>query len=139
MTIKMSCLAASIGVLVSSAGCATVQGSAVAVDGTPETPSNGPVQLVMLGIPPGARAVGIIQARGHVAIDELAPEFVAQAASLGADIAKVDTISTKFEMVSQTESYSYACGKSTCSGSRTVEREVATTQMLGRAFRRRSP
>ena len=89
------------------------------------------MQIVTLEPPTGAIEVGVIQARGRAPIDQLAPEFVAQAARLGAEFAKVDAITTKFEWVR----YTYSCGSnnnSSCSG----KREVATTQMVGRAFRR---
>lgn len=128
-----------IGVVAGCVGCSTVSGSAIGTSGASLAPNSGPVQLLTLSTPPGAAEVGIIQARGRAHVDELAPEFVAQAARLGAEIAKVDAVTTKFEMVHMTESYSYKCGQSNCTGTRSVMREVATTQMVGRAFRRRSP
>jgi hypothetical protein len=56
--------------------------------------------------------------------------------SVGGNYAKIDSIRTKYEMQTYSESYTYSCGKNqSCSGSRPVTREVGTTQILGRAFR----
>jgi len=130
MMAKSSLLTLLVGVSLFGPGCSTVRGSAVAT-GPVAAPTGGPVQIVTLAPPAGAIEVGIIQARGRAPIDELAPEFVAQAAHLGAEFAKVDTITTKFELVR----YWYSCGTNNSSRCWRT-REVATTQMVGRAFRR---
>lgn len=127
-----------------AAGCNRVTSSAVAT-GRPAAPWHGGVRLVALAPPDDvAQKVGVVQAVGHDVDDlpELAREFTAKAASIGGDIAVVDRIRTKFEMITTTESYQYSCGDSksyrTCTGMRTVTREHATTTMLGRAFRTRA-
>jgi hypothetical protein len=114
------------------AACSGVEGSAVAT-GRTRAPHAGRVVLVALSVPEDAEELGVVQARGAGELEDLAQEFRAQAASLGGDLAKVDAIKSKAELT--TQSYSYACGKATCTGVRTVE--VVTTQILGRAFRRR--
>jgi hypothetical protein len=80
----------------------------------------------------------LLQALGRASIVELAREFQQQSAKVGGDLAKVDEITSKFEMVTTTETYSYSCGSTnapaTCTGTRTVTKEICTTQMVGRAF-----
>ncbi len=66
-------------------------------------------------------------------------EFAHQVRTVGGDYGKVDSIRTKFELQTTMQTYSYSCGTpkapATCTGTRTVTAEVATTQVLGRAFR----
>jgi hypothetical protein len=66
-------------------------------------------------------------------------ELVRTAARLGADAVKVDRVSTRYDTVDVDDSVSYECGTDkeprTCTQTRITRREVATTQVLGRAFR----
>lgn len=121
-----------------SLACSTVRGSAVRTGGGGEGEYQGQVRITAFE-PRGAQQVGLIQARGQEPIDQLAEEFRSQAAKVGGNVAKVDDVTTKFEMVTRTETYSYSCGTSkapqTCTGTRTVTTEVCTTQLVGRAFR----
>ena len=65
-------------------------------------------------------------------------QFAGQVAALGGNYGLVERIQTAYEMVTRTETYSYSCGTTqsprTCYGTRLVTNEVATTQMVGRAF-----
>ncbi len=97
-------------------------------------PNQGPLWVSAVRLPMGANEVGVVEASGTATIEELMREFTHRAAMLGGNFAKVDRIATRFEMVTQSQSYSYACGRTTCSGTRTVTVEVATTQVVGRAM-----
>jgi hypothetical protein len=97
------------------------------------------VALAATYVPQGAIEVGIGQAVARGAdLPELAREFAGQVAALGGNFGLIDRIETRFEWVSSRQSYTYACGTSqqprTCYGYRTVTNEVATTQMVGRAY-----
>ena len=88
--------------------------------------------------PEGGAQLGVVQADGSPSkLAEIASKFAEQVSKIGGNVAKVDHISTRFEIVTRTESYSYACGTNNqqCRGTRTVSNEVGTTQMVGRAFR----
>lgn len=98
----------------------------------------GKVRVVALAEPVDAVELGVVEAHGPRAIDEIAAELATQVADLGGNVAKVDSVRTKFEMITRTESYTYSCGSKgqTCTGSRTVQSEVATVSMVGRAFKK---
>jgi hypothetical protein len=120
-------------------GCTQVQGSAVPTNASFAQPTAGQVRLVTLDVPPSAVQVGLIQAKGTGTLERLAVEYAAQARRVGGNLAKVDRVTTKFEIVPQAQSYSYQCGTGTCSGTHVVMVEVATTQLVGRAYRWESP
>ena len=120
-------------------GCYQVQGSAVPTSAFYAPPSAGQARLVNLDVPPSAVQVGLIQAKGTGTLEMLAAEYVAQARRVGGNLAKVDHVSTKFELVPQAQSYSYQCGTGMCSGTHVFMVEVATTQLVGRAYRWESP
>jgi hypothetical protein len=125
--------------LVALSACKTVSGSAIATSsaGAPLAESI-PVRLSGLAVPEGATEVGIVQAKGTGKLQDLVDEFSAQVRKVGGNYGKIDSMPTKFEMVTSVQSYTYSCGTAkapaTCSGTRTVTTEVATTQLLGRAF-----
>ncbi|MBI5501217.1 MAG: hypothetical protein HY907_13305 [Deltaproteobacteria bacterium] len=123
----------------SSIGCSPVTSSGVRTGGAGLGAHQGPVGLSATNVPPGAVEVGIAQAVGIEAnIGALVPQFAGQVAALGGNFGLVERVQTEFEMVTRTENYSYSCGTTqyprTCYGTRTVTNEVATTQMVGRAF-----
>jgi hypothetical protein len=85
--------------------------------------------------------VGLVQAVGiNKELPKLIEHFAEKVASIGGNIGVVDSVRTRFEWVTATETYQYACGSSksyqTCTGTRLVTREQATTTVIGRAFRR---
>ncbi len=122
-------------------GCSNVHGSAVATSAAPAY--SGAVRLSALDDPGGATQVGIVQASGTGKLEDLAEEFVAQVRKVGGNFGKVDAVRSRFEMVTQNQTYTYSCGSSsapaTCTGMRTVTSEVMTTQVLGRAFKLEAP
>ncbi len=119
------------------AACSGISGSAVRQSNA--AAYKGEVRVIALDPPAGAIQVGIIQAKGPWTIDALTKELKAQCASVGGDLAKVDEVGTKYEMITENQTYSYNCGTAqsprTCTGTRTVTKEVGTTQIVGRAFR----
>ena len=86
-----------------------------------------------------ATEIGIIEASGAPRIEQLIAEFAGQAASVGGDIAKVDSVETGFEMETQSRQDSYSCGTTaqprTCYRTVYSEVEVATMKVVGRAFK----
>jgi hypothetical protein len=70
---------------------------------------------------------------------EVLPEFRRSAAQAGGNYAKIDTIGVRFEETEETSTESYECGTQdqprTCTKTRTDTVEVATLQVVGRAFR----
>jgi hypothetical protein len=127
--------AALIVLAASSVACARVTGSAVATGGEAPLAATTPVQLSALREPEQGKEVGIVQSRGVGELEEQFAEFVKQVRKVGGNYGKVDSIKTKYEIVYQTQTYSYSCGTSTCYGTRTVPVTVGTMQVLGRAFR----
>lgn len=117
-----------------ASGCVYTRSSAVpssAASGlVPQ--SVGAVQVRATAAPEGARELGFVEANGSglAELPDIVEEFRQRVAGLGGNYAQVDRIATKFEM--QTQTYTYTCGKSTCTGTRAVE--VSTTSVLGRAF-----
>ncbi len=125
--------------LFAAAACNPVRGSSVRSGPRAAAPTDAKnVRLVALDVPEGAVEVGIIQARGTASIDRLHQEFRNQCAKVGGNLAKVDKVTTDFEMQTMTQTQTYNCGTpqapSTCSRMVTQNVEVATTQIQGRAF-----
>ena len=96
--------------LISSASFASVaaQSSAVAT-GPVSAPVTGPVSVLLSQDPPEARELGIVEAHGTqpVELESLLAEFRARVASLGGDVARIDSFATRYEIVS--ELYTYDC------------------------------
>lgn len=125
--------------LLSMAACAEVKTSAVPTSAA-ASPYQGVVEVRATTIPPGARELGIVEAHGpNTSIDKLVPELEKRVARMGGNFAKIDQIKTRYQMTTEPETYSYECGKVTCTGTRTVPIEIATTSVLGRAFLVKEP
>lgn len=118
--------------------CSTVRSSGVTT-GPREAPNTGSVIVRASDIPPGAVKVGVAQAYGSETIERLVPAFAERVRQLGGNFGKIDDISTKFEMRTWAETYTYGCGTAQaprqCTGTRAKSAEVATTTVVGRAFR----
>ena len=116
-----------------ASGCVYTRSSAVPSTASGLAPQSvGAVQVRATAAPEGARELGFVEANGTglAELPDIVEEFRQRVAGLGGNYAQVDRIATKFEM--QTQTYTYTCGKSTCTGTRAVE--VSTTSVLGRAF-----
>jgi len=122
------------------AGCSSIKHGVVRTASVTYPPHPGPVQVSRTREPPGI-PLGVVQVYGTASepIDELMAELTRSAAELGADFVKVDRVSTRYDPVDEDQTVSYECGTDkepmTCSQTQTTRREVATTQVLGRAFR----
>jgi hypothetical protein len=101
-----------------------------------------PIDHVRVSVlePEDAEPLGIIQVYRHDAasIEELMPEFVEAAARAGGNYAKIDDLGVRFSETEETSTKSYECGTAelprTCTETHTETVEVATLQVLGRAF-----
>jgi hypothetical protein len=98
------------------------------------------VRVSALAIPEGAAELGIVQA--HVdqgSIEDAMPEFRKQVAQLGGDFGKVTDLETRFELQTRSRTETYNCGSSdkprNCTRLVTETVEVATTRILGKAYR----
>jgi hypothetical protein len=104
----------------------------------------GQVRISAVSVPEGATELGIVQAHTvQGSIEDAVPEFRKQVAELGGDFGKINNVSTKFEMQTRTRTESYNCGTSdkpqTCSRTVTENVELATTRIIGTAYRLGAP
>lgn len=124
-------------------GCTSVGGSAFRT-GPVSLPSySGAVAIYSTGqSPPGAVDLGVIEvhaAQQEATVDTLLPQFVAKAAQIGGNVAVIDGIRARFEVLgrAQVETYYYTCNfGSTCAGTRvySANDEVMIVSIFGRAF-----
>lgn len=127
-------------------GCSTVRGTAVATG--PRQPAySGPVSIYSANaVPPAAVDLGLVEvsaAQAESTIDTLLPVFVQKVAQIGGNIAKIEAVRARFELVTRThlETYYYACGtRVQCAGQRmyTTNDEVVVVSMIGHAYSDRS-
>jgi hypothetical protein len=133
-----------VGAIVGSA-CQTTTTSFLRT-GPARAPADAQHVTVSLLEPEDAEPLGIIQAYRAEAtsVEDLIPEFMRAAARAGGNYAKIDDLGVKFEQTEDTSTVSYECGTAdepkTCTDTRTDRVEVATLQVVGRAFHvRRRP
>lgn len=81
--------------------------------------------------------VGVVEVSSVEGLEAAVRAFADRTAEVGGDRAVVDRESTSFEMQAVSQSYTYSCGRSTCTGTRTVMQEVSILHLFGRAFRTR--
>ena len=124
-------------------GCSSVGGSAIRTGPVQLPAYTGPVAIYSTGqAPPGAVDLGVVEvhaAQQEATVDTLMPQFVRKAAEIGGDIAVVDGIRARFELVGRThvETFYYTCGLgATCAGTRVyaANDEVMVVSVFGRAF-----
>lgn len=120
-------------------GCARYNVSAVPTSEHSLAAYIGPVKTVAVNVPRGAQPIALVQAVGQETLEVLVDGFTKRVGEAGGNLAVVESVRSKFELVSRSESYSYSCGTTTaprtCNGTRQVLVEVVTTQVDGRAFR----
>jgi hypothetical protein len=101
------------------------------------------VAIYSTGQPPiGAVDLGVVEvhaAQQEATIDVLLPQFVRKVAQIGGNVAVVDGVRARFELVgrSHVETFYYTCGLgATCAGTRVyaANDEVMIVSMFGRAF-----
>jgi hypothetical protein len=126
--------------VITVAACSSVERGVLRTASVTYPPHSGPVQVSRTREPSGV-SLGVVQVYGKDSepIDELMAKLTRTAAELGADLVKVDRVSTRYDAVNEDQTVSYECGTDkepkTCTQTQTTRREVATTQVLGRAFR----
>jgi hypothetical protein len=125
--------------LVSVSACSGVAGSGVATGGN-HAAYQGEVRVFAAYEPSETEQVGLIEARSHgQPLEKIVDELRRQAAQLGGNVAKIDRVRSKFEMVQRTRTESYSCGTTqaprTCTRQVTEWVEVRTTTVFGRAYR----
>jgi len=141
------------GTLILAVGCITTTAASSGVStSAPQAPSSTPVTLSATRDPDNGQQVGLVEAHGQrppATLGAVATEFCSRVAQLGGDYGRIDSLGTRFEIV--TESYTYDCGTTmivgtsadgapitaympqSCTGYYDVE--VGTLTLTGRAFR----
>jgi hypothetical protein len=92
--------------------------------------------------PPGAVDLGVVEVHAvqeEGTVEELLPQFVRKVASIGGNVAVVDGIRARFELVgrSHVETFYYTCGLgATCAGTRVyaANDELMIVSIFGRAM-----
>jgi hypothetical protein len=140
---SLALAAAAIAAPVMLAGCSSVGGSAVRT-GTVQLPAYaGPVAVYASGRPPeGAVDLGIVEVHGaqqEATVDTLLPQFVRKVAEIGGNVAVVEGVRARFEIVPRThvETFYFTCGMgATCAGTRvySANDELMRVSMFGHAF-----
>ena len=135
--------AASVVLALAVAGCTSVGGSAVRTGPVSLPAYAGPVAVYSSGqAPPGAVDLGVVEvhaAQQEATIDTLMPQFVQKVAQIGGNVAVVDGIHARFELIgrSHVETFYYTCNMgATCAGTRVyaANDEVMIVSVFGRAF-----
>jgi hypothetical protein len=126
-----------------SVGCSSVGGSAIRTGPVQLPAYSGPVAIYSTGqAPPGAVDLGVVEVHASQqegTVDVLMPQFVRKVAQIGGNIAVVDGIRARFELVGRThvETFYYTCQLgATCAGTRVyaANDEVMVVSVFGRAF-----
>lgn len=136
-------LGAAVALGLASAGCSSIGGSAIRTGPVQLPAYAGPVAIYSTGqAPPGAVDLGVVEVHAsqqEATIDTLMPQFVRKVAQIGGNVAVVDGIRARFELVGRThiETFYYTCGLgATCAGTRVyaANDEVMVVSVFGRAF-----
>jgi len=126
-----------------STGCSSIGGSAIRTGPVQLPAYTGPVAIYSTGqAPPGAVDLGVVEVHAlqqEATVDTLMPQFVRKVAQIGGNVAVVDGIRARFELVGRThvETFYYTCGLgATCAGTRVyaANDEVMVVSIFGRAF-----
>lgn len=130
-------------VVAATASCSSVGGSAIRT-GPVQLPSySGPVAIYASGQPPaGAVDLGVVEVHAvqeEGKVDVLLPQFVRKVAQIGGNVAVIDGVRARFEVIGRTqiETFYYTCGMgATCAGTRVYNAndELMVLSMFGRAF-----
>jgi hypothetical protein len=132
-----------IALVCALSGCSSMGGSAIRTGPLQMPAYNGPVSIYSSGQPPpGASDLGVVEvhaAQTEGTIDELLPQFVRKVAQIGGNIAVIDGIRARFEIVGRThvETYYYTCNLgATCAGTRvySANDEVMIVSVFGHAY-----
>lgn len=133
--------------LAAASGCSSVGGSAIRTGPVQLPAYSGPVAIYPTGEPPpGAVDLGVVEvhaAQQEATVDTLLPQFVRKVAQIGGNVAVIDGVRARFELVGRThvETFYYTCGLgATCAGTRvySANDEIMVVSMFGRAFSTRA-
>jgi hypothetical protein len=128
---------------VTLSGCSSVGGSAVRTGPVQLPAYAGPVAVYASGRPPeGAVDLGVVEvhaAQQEATVDTLLPQFVRKVAEIGGNVAVVEGVRARFEIVPRThvETFYFTCGMgATCAGTRvySANDELMRVSMFGHAF-----
>lgn len=126
-----------------SAGCSSLGGSAIRTGPVQLPAYTGPVAIYSTGqAPPGAVDLGVVEVHASQqegTVDTLMPQFFRKVAQIGGNVAVVDGIRARFELVGRTqiETFYYTCALgATCAGTRVyaANDELMVVSVFGRAF-----
>ena len=129
--------------LLLATGCSSVGGSAIRTGPVQLPAYSGPVQIYSSGQPPpGAVDLGVVEVHGaqeEGAVDTLLPQFVRKVAEIGGNVAVIDGVRARFELVGRAhvETFYYTCGMGqTCAGTRvySANDELMMVSIFGRAM-----
>ena len=135
-------------VMVCLGGCSSVSGSAIRTGALSLPSYSGPVAIYSSGQPPpGAMTLGVVEAHAmqeEGTVETLLPAFVKKVAQIGGNVAVIDGIRARFEVVGRThvETYYYTCNLgSTCAGTRvySANDELMVVSIIGRAMTTGAP
>jgi hypothetical protein len=123
-------------------GCSSVGGSTVRTGKVDMPAYTGPVAIYPTGhMPAGTTDLGIVEVHAlqdEATVETLLPQFVRRVAAIGGNVAVIDGIRARFEIVGRThvETFYYTCGLGgTCAGTRVyaANDEVMIVSMFGHA------
>jgi hypothetical protein len=124
-------------------GCSSVGGSAIRTGPVQMPEYSGPVAIYSTGqAPPGAVDLGVVEVHAsqqEATVSTLVPQFVQKVAQIGGNVAVIDGVRARFELVgrSQVETFYYTCGGGApCAGTRVyaANDELMIVSVFGRAF-----
>lgn len=140
---RLHLLASTVALAACALSCSSVGGSAIRT-GPVQMPSySGPVAIYASGQgPAGAVDLGVVEVHAvqdEGKVDVLLPQFVRKVAQIGGNVAVIDGVRARFELVgrNQVETFYYTCGMgATCAGTRVyaANDELMIVSMFGRAF-----
>jgi hypothetical protein len=141
--VRRLALAVAAGLAVASTACSSIGGSAIRTGPVQLPAYTGPVAIYSTGQPPpGAVDLGVVEVHAsqqEATVDTLMPQFVRKVAEIGGNVAVVDGIRARFEIIGRThvETFYYTCGLgATCAGTRVyaANEELMLVSVFGRAF-----
>jgi hypothetical protein len=141
--VRRLALAVVAGLAVASTACSSIGGSAIRTGPVQLPAYTGPVAIYSTGQPPpGAVDLGVVEVHAsqqEATVDTLMPQFVRKVAEIGGNVAVVDGIRARFEIIGRThvETFYYTCGLgATCAGTRVyaANEELMLVSVFGRAF-----
>jgi hypothetical protein len=148
VAMRAGSIAATALVALALGGCSSVGGSAIRTGAVQLPAYSGPVAIYAMGTPPaGAVDLGVVEvhaAQQEATVDTLLPQFVQKVAQIGGNVAVIEGIRARFDIVGRmhVETFYYTCGMgATCAGQRvySANDELMIVSILGRAMTTNAP